>query len=413
MKTILKTTILATSLIIALTACSEKDKDNTTNVHADASMKADELADAGEQLVSPYTFMLSDKVFDMALEKDPSNKKAQFYKAFVKRMMVLKGIGKRIAPLMKKGTAKQQADYEKAKTDLPDSPLKSFLLDGPEDIKSYSQLVSVIADYNSALNDFRKFLKLNAGTLDLTLNLNPHIFEKEINDQAAHSCSWTQSPEGAIDVQCETAGIAQKKVNTADLIALQQMTGGEMLYWSLYTAYDLSTVEEIAKNERLKTMPPQEVLAYYKSLPSLGKLNKNQTLSLIPELGSDFSASVKWAQQYQGRLCPKGVKVPNQRRGFLFKDGVCVETTNEVNKALAMLDQMVSGIYTQPILDEQGQQVDQIRVNLVGFLKNPPQDLKAFLPESIDQNGKTPQWSDNTLGGLFPDGDIQKLRKEK
>lgn len=114
MKTILKTTVLATSLVLALTACSEKE--DKTKIHADASMKADELADAGEQLVSPYTFMLSDKVFDMALEKDPSNKKAQFYKAFVKRMMVLKGIVKRIAPLMNASSPKQKADYEKFKT---------------------------------------------------------------------------------------------------------------------------------------------------------------------------------------------------------------------------------------------------------------------------------------------------------
>ncbi|MGZ3806239.1 MAG: hypothetical protein ACXVB4_18640, partial [Pseudobdellovibrionaceae bacterium] len=231
--------------------------------------------------------------------------------------------------------------------------------------------------------------------------------------EAAKSCTATQGSEGQVDVDCQYSGIAQKKVNTADLIALRQATGGEMLYWSIYTAYDLSTVEEIAKNAELKTKTPQEVLAYYKSLPSIAKLNKGQMLSLIPELGSDFSASVKWAQQYQDRLCPKGLDVPNQRRGYLFKDGLCVKTDNESDKALAMIDKVFSGIFTQPILDDNSQQKDQIRVNLVGFLKNPPQDLKNILPESVDQEGQATQWSDPTIGGLFPDGDVSKLSRKK
>jgi hypothetical protein len=409
MKTIFKTTVLATSLVLALTACSEKEP---KNVHADASMKADELADAGEQLVSPYTFMLSDKVFDMALEKDPSNKKAQFYKAFVKRMMVFKGIAKRIAPMIDTANPRQKTDYERFKKQFPESPLKTFLLDGPEDIKTYSQLATVLSDYNSALNDFRKFLKLNAG-LELTLNLNPYIFEKEISEEMARSTTVTHGPEGQIDVQWEIAGVAQKKVNAADLIALRQITGGEMIYWSMYTSYDLSTMEEITKNQKLKTMTPPEVLAYYKSLPSIAKLNPGQTLSLIPELGSDFSASVKWAQQYQDRLCPKGENARNQRKGFLFNAGICVNSTSESDKSLAMLDQILGGIYTQPILDDQDQQVDQIRVNLVGFLRNPPQDLKSLLPDAVDQEGQATRWSDNTFGGLFPDGDINKIPKKK
>lgn len=412
MKTILKTTVLATSLILALSACSEKEKPKNGNtIHADSTMKADELADAGEQLVSPYTFMLSDKVFDMALEKDPTNKKAQFYKAFVKRLMVLKGIGKRIAPLVKQSTPKQIEDYEKWKKSFPESPLKKFLMDGPEDIKSYSQIVSVLSDYNLALNDFRKFLKLNAG-IELTLNLNPHIFEKEINEELVNSCTVTNEKDNAYVVECDYSQVAQKKINAADLIALRQITGGEMLYWSMYTAYDLSTLEQITKNEQLKNMTPPQALAYYKSLPSIAKLNATQTLSLIPELGSDFSASVKWAKQYQDRMCPKGNGARNQRRGFLFRDGICIESDSDSEKSLALLDQALGGVFTQPILNEQEQQVDQIRVNLVGFLKNPPQDLKNILPDAVDQDGKVTRWSDTTFSGLFPDGDIQKLDKK-
>ncbi|WP_413290202.1 hypothetical protein [Bdellovibrio sp. HCB337] len=412
MKTVFKTTLLATSLVLALTACSSKsESEKAKQIHANNQMKSDELADAGEQLVSPYTFMLSDKVFDMALEKDPSNKKAQFYKGFVKRLMVFKGIARRITPLVSKDP-KQKADHERWQKQFPESPLKTFLMDGPADIHTNSQLAKVLSDYTGALNDFRKFLKMNP-TLELTLNLNPHIFEKEINEEAARSCTWKDGVDGAIDVTCETGTIAQKRINSADIIALRQITGGEMLYWSIFTAYDFSTLEQISKNESLKNMTPPEALAYYKTLPSIAKLNANNTLQLIPELGIDTSAAVKWAKQYQDRVCPKGVDSPNQRRGYLFKDGLCVDTSDASEKSLAMLDQVLGGVFTQPIKDEQDNEIDKIRVNLVGFLKNPPKDLKNILPESVDQDGQVTRWSDNTFGGLFPDGDISKIPQKK
>ena len=416
MKTVFKTTVLATSLVLALTACSQsKDQsasEKAKQIHLNNQMQSNDLADAGEQLVSPYTFMFADKAFDMALEKDAANPKAQFYKAFIKRLMVFKGIARRIGPLMNKGDQKQIADYAKWKKDFPESPLKTFLMDGPEDIDTYAKATRVVADYNKALNEFRLFLKKNS-TLELTLNLNPHVFQQEINEEYANSCTWKEVADGSIDVNCDSSGVAQKKLNSADLIALRQATGGEMLYWSIYTAYDMTTIEQISKNEQLQHMTPPEALAYYKTLPSIARLNADNTLNLIPEIGVDFSAAVKWVKQYQDRVCPKGISGRNQRRGFLFKDGVCIENATELDKSLAVLDQALGGVFTAPIKDDNDQQIDQIRVNLVGFLKNPPQDLKNLLPESVDQEGKVTRWSDSTFGGLFPDGDISKIPQKK
>lgn len=415
MKTVFKTTVLATSLILALTtACSTKKdaSEEAQKIHANNQMKADELTDAGEQLVSPYTFMLADKVFDMALEKDAANQKAQFYKLFIKRFMALKGIARRIAPIVNQGSNAQKQDYAKWVKEFPESPLKAFLLDGPQDIDSYAKVTRVFADYSKALNDFRGYLKKNP-SMELTLNLNPHIFEKEINEEYARSCSWKQGPDHSVEVTCDATGIAQKKLNSADLIALRQATGGEMLYWSLLTAYDLSTIEQLAKNENLKGQTPPEALAYYKSLPSIAKLNADHTLNLIPELGVDFSAAAKWVKQYQDRVCPKGAGVDNQRRGFLFRDGLCIENATEADKAIAMIDQVFGGVFSQPIKDENEQEIGQIRVNLVGFLKAPPQDLKNVLPEAVEQDGTVIRWSDNTFGGLFPDGDISKIPQKK
>lgn len=414
MKTMLKTSVLATSLVMALTACSEKknNSEDKIRIQATAAMKSEELAEAGEQLVSPYTFMLSDKVFDMALEKDPNNKKAQFYKNFVKRFMVLKGVAKRIAPLVKKGTPEQVADYQKWQREFPESPLKNFLLDGTEDITSSSQLADILHDYNLALNDFRKFLKMNAG-MELTLNLNPHIFEKEINESLVNSCVTVGDQETGVNVECSTSGIAQKQMNSADLIALRQLTGGEMLYWSILTAYDYSVLEKISNDPKYTEMTPPQQAAYLNSLPSVAKLRKDHTLSLIPELGSDFSAAIKWARKYHANICPMGQDTRNQRRGFLFKDGICVPVTNESEKNLALLDQALGGVFSMPVKNEQGETVREVRVNVVGFLKNPPKELKDLMPESVDQEGKTLKLKDPTVGGLFPDGYPLDLQSSK
>jgi hypothetical protein len=412
MKSILKTTVLATSLVLALGACSEKDKNDNGGdgrIQVSAKMKSDELTEAAEQLVSPYTFMLADKVLDMAIEKDGTNTKAQFYKAFLKRAMVFKGIAKRVAPMMAKNP-QQKLEYDRTVKDFPESPLKKFLLDGKEDIHSYSQLQSVLSDYSQALNDFRKFLKLNQNA-ELTLNLNPYVFEKEINQELVNSCTWT-GENGSYDVHCDHVTVAQKKINVADMIALRQMTSGEMLYFSIYTAYDMSTIEQALSSGQLTNATPQQTLAYYKSLPSVAKLRQNHTLNLIPEIGSDFSAALKWAIQYQDRVCPKGEGQSNQRKGFLFKNGVCIKSGTEVDKGLALLDQAMSGIFTNDI-KEKDQTVDQIRVNLVGFVTAPPTDLKNVLPTELDASGKATEWTDKTMGGLFPDGDIHKLNRNK
>jgi tetratricopeptide (TPR) repeat protein len=438
MKAKYTTAFILLALVVAFTGCGDKKEDKNPEViiHADEKMSAEELAESGEALVSPFTFMLADRVFTMALAKDPENKKAQFYKNFVKRLMVLKGIVRRIAPLARAGTAQQRADYEDWKKQFPESPLKTFLLDGPEDLTREAQLVDVLTDYQKALNDFRKFLKVNSN-MELTLNLNPYVFEKDIKTDLANSCRSESSSDSSdsagpgtgsghvrgnghgigdgdgtpreIVVRCYSWGVAQKKVNAADLVAIRQMTGGEIYFMAMYTAYDISTFVEISKNQELKTMTPPEVLKYYKSLPSLGKLRKEQTLGMIPELGSDLSAAIKWAKQYQDRICPGGAGSSNQRPGFLFKDGLCVNPTQKDEQNLARLDHALAGIFSAPLYNSREEQIGEIRTNALGFFANPPQELKALLPESVDSKGQVTQWSDKTFGGLFPDGDIDRI----
>lgn len=432
MKTFMKTTVMATSLVMALTACggkkttaAAKGKDDTKNVSVtvpdktspeqqvqvsvDAKPVADAagLADAGEQLVGPYTFMLADKVFDSALQADPNNKKAQFYKVFIKRMMVFKGIAKRVRPLI--ASEGNIAELDKQTQQFPESPLKQFLLDGKEDIKTASQVLDVIDNYKSAVNDFRKFAKTNA-TLELTLNLNPYLFEKEITQQASENCTASENPDHSVTVTCDYSQAAVKKINSADMVGLAQASGGELLYWALYTSYDPSTLIEISKSKALENMKTkQEALDALKAYPSVAKLRKGVNLTMIPDLGADMGAAVKWAITYQKQICPYGANGGRyNRRGFVFSNGFCIDSVSEAQKALAMLDQALSGPIMVDQTDASGTVTGQVKVDPVRFLKNAPADLKTLLPKTLDEQSNA-TFTDKTFNGLLPNGNADDL----
>lgn len=426
MKTTLKNAAIATTVILALSACQGKKEekapagglvvtvDDAKGGKGGVTVTKDEkavkdgkgLADAGEQLVGPYTFMLADRVFDSALQIDPNNKKAQFYKSFLKRMMVFKGVLNRVRPISQERNT--SAQLEANISSIPESPAKEFLLDGLQDIRTVSDVQDLVAQYQQALNDFRKFAKANMDT-ELTLNLNPHIFEKEIREQADESCVVTPIENGSVKVVCDYTKAAQKKINAADMLSLAQITSGEMVLWAMYNSYDLSTLEKIGSDETTKAQSPQQQLETLKSYSSIAKLRADQTLSLIPELGADFSAAIKWAFEYQSRLCPRGNNKVN-RRGFLFSKGICMTKTSETDRSLALLDQALKGVVRMPVRDDAGIQVSTVNVNFVQFLTHPPEDLRSVLPSEINETGRvTRQGADKTLGGLFPDGDAEIL----
>ena len=103
--------------------------------------KAEWLAQMGEIFVNPTGFMYADDILNEALAIDGSNKRALFYKAFLKPLMSLEGILKRIEPVMAKETEDVKKSYEEyAKTYLPNSGLQAFLLNGQPNIRNEADI---------------------------------------------------------------------------------------------------------------------------------------------------------------------------------------------------------------------------------------------------------------------------------
>lgn len=412
MKKLTKNLLLSASLLGMLSACAPKEDDKKSQnngplkVTATQSMEAAELADAGEQLVTPYTFMLADKVFAMALQNDPLNKKALLYKALLKPVMTYKGIATRIKPLARKygSIGNLESSIEK----IPKSPLRNFLVDGAEDITSDKQVQDLLVAQREAYNDLRLYFKNNSD-VDMTLNLNPYIFGSRILENWSKSCRVVENGPNGLTVTCDSQDIATVKYGVADAVAAAQAVAGWVLFYDMYTAYSIEGVEKIYKQlENNPQLTPEQRQNLIESVPTIGKIRKDQKLSRIFELGADLAAAAKWAMQYQKELCPLGEGHEN-RPGYIGKFGICITKPDELTKNLALLEQGLGGALNLTIKDGAGNMRDTT-INAVQFVKNPPADLRTIAPSAWCPNGKTPSaLRDATFGGFYPKQDANVM----
>jgi hypothetical protein len=419
-KTNLLKTINVLGLCLVFSACTKDHTYTNDVVHeknvvtADQSMDADALTAAGEQLMSPYTFMLADKAFDMALAKDPNQTKALFLKTYNKRLMTLRGILNRVHPYAKNYGNVTALDDTIDK--LPNSPLKDFLLDGGQDIANARDVQEYLAVYRDAADEFRRYAKKN-NNMELTLNLNPSGYSGVVQSNYMSSCrvvdNGAKDQEGtSFKVECDSKDMLQAKVNAADIQILQQEIAGEIFYLSLYTGWGLNGIDQLSKNydKAGAARTQRETFETLKATPGFGELLSNNKLSLIPELGADFSAAAKWALQYQQQLCPTGSEgsYKQNRPGFLFSKGICNhETADQAQREIALLDAMISGVTHRDLVDHNGNIQHDITLNALALVRNPVANLTTLLPSQYDENGFAIALQDKTFGGTYPDGNAE------
>ncbi|UXR65380.1 hypothetical protein EZJ49_03825 [Bdellovibrio bacteriovorus] len=414
MKNFAKTIVLCTSLTMALAACSEPTKEvQKVRITATAQMNAEDLTNAGEQLLSPYTLHLSKKVFEKALEKDPGNKKAQFYNIFLKRFMIFEGILTRAKPYAEKyGDADQLAKTTK---EIPQHPTRQFLTvpaQNAKNIENLSDMQKLLIEYRNAANELRQFIAKNADA-SFVLYMNPSLMSDMIREQMTDSCVLLPGNEDTIaDVQCDFSEVAMKKVNMADLMVLKQYAAAEVLYLSLYTGYSIQGIDELVKRSETEQMTAQDIMERLEKIPGALTLNKDQSLTAIRSLGADFSVAFKWAVKYQKDLCPKdknGEAIP--RKGYIFNN-LCIDDLVNAQESIAKMDKALSG----PVNEEFGGEDNKktITVDYMALFKNPVTDLRKLMPATWNNEGTAAtSFRDKTLGGLLPNGDADQILKEE
>lgn len=448
----MKNVKLMTSLLVAglfgLTGCQpEKKEKETATVTVSQKMAADELTAAGEQLIGPFTFHLADKTFEMALEKNPDDKKAQFYRKLLKRFMVYRGILTRVKPFAQShGNAK---GLEATVKNMPKHPLRSFLMDAKdqEPITDAVSMQKFLDSYQAAVNEFREYALENQ-ELELDLYMNPSVFKDRIDENASNSCRLEPGTDGSeFSVTCNLEDLATIKINIADMIALRQEAAGEVLYFSLFTAYSVEGIEELMKdvsasNNQICTgggghwdsqrnewvsipyecrregryVSTKEAYERLAALPGAGKLRAENSLRLIKTLGADFSRAAKWVMEHQKSLCPGsspsvefgGSVGPKKRPGFLFSQGLCVEKMDEGQRQLALFDKMLAGVTRMDVEAADGEKFET-DVNVFALFDNPVKDLRKLLPTSWSDCGEAATLPEQTFGGVYPNGDAERI----
>ncbi|MBX2987558.1 MAG: hypothetical protein KF802_06645 [Bdellovibrionaceae bacterium] len=447
--------VLCSALAASLAACQGgKDKKGSSGQNEDSPLgepqtvvvsknqDSAELTDAGEQLISPFTFHLADRAFAMAVEKDRGNKKAQFYREFLKRFMVFRGILSRVQPYAR--VHGNSVALEKTIRDIPDHPVKSFLLDskGLAPIKDSSDIQSFLVEYRNAVNSFREYLAQNPD-LRFDIYLNPHVFEAAIRARYEATCSVdTQSPT-EFEVYCNALDVAKVKVNAGDLVVLRQMAAGEVLFFSLYTSYSIAGLEPLFKDlEKAgqmecsggysrynpntnsydyadsecrhlhRQLSSREIMQRIEATPGAAKLRKDSGLKYVKQIGLDFIQAAKWAQKYKATLCPSGDDGVENRPGFLFSKGLCADTSEQAGADLALFDRALQSVVDAKLQNNDGVET-RTQVNYMALFEKPVADLRALMPASWNAEGKATSLRDKTFGNTFPRGDAEQFILEK
>ncbi len=413
----MKLKALLLSAAFALAACTTEKQTvevQKPTVTVQESMNSDEMTDAAEQLMGPYTFMLADSVLDKALERNPDNKKAQLYKAVLRPLMATRGLWKRARPFAKANG--NIGKWEKIMTNFPESPLKKFYAEGTEDVQTPEDVMGVLDEMREGFNDLRKFIKANQD-LDLVINLNPHIYEQFLKDRTLQACQVveSQNDDGIhYEFQCDYTNVALVRANSADLAALQQIAAGYYLLLTVYTGYRVDGLEELAQIDPLGKMSNQGRQTFLENKKNFGLKRSSNAMASIRGLGSDLAAATRWAIKFQETLCPKPVQQDQpwwyppseiRRKGYLFEKGICVKDSPSNQQYLALFETLLSG----PSDVQINKQGDKINADPFKFFDNAVVDLRSIMPASYNHCGAVTKLRDPSIGGLFPNADADRF----
>lgn len=127
--------------------------------------RSERLTEMGEKLMTSYSFMYADKVFDLALSFDQKNRKAQFYKRLVSVYTPFKGFIARVKPIA--DTYKGTNNYNFIQSEIErfgKGNLFRYLTENSQSIpliKSELAFQKIAEDYQQSLLELREFLVHN------------------------------------------------------------------------------------------------------------------------------------------------------------------------------------------------------------------------------------------------------------
>lgn len=419
----LKLAGFASSIAIAvgLSACAPKSQNvlggsngaiNLASIQENRTLsneeKAERFAQAAERLLLPTSFMYSHEIAEIALALDPENRKARLIRAITAPAMELKGIIKRIEPLMKT-QPQTYGNYKRFVRDLknlnPESAVTRFLLSGPADILTEREFQEVVARFTAKLDELRLTLKDLKNGPELSLYINDQAFKEKALNEAVKECTVTQVEPLHFDIsKCDLSKAYERQLNRADFEALQHMVAGFQVYLTILNGWDMTGVYSKA---HLLTEDPSQAMEVLFADPQFGTLRETHGFGAIPETLHDALIGVQYALDMQPSLCRMGTEHPNNRPGYVFDHGICISRENDIDTVLVLVEKMLQG--PTEISFVSGDKETKTTIDVLAPIRTPIADLRTLLPVEYNACGEIKKIGDSTLGGLFPNGDINDL----
>lgn len=370
---------------------------------SDRKVKAEQMAVVAESLVRDNTLHQAWQLAFRALEQDQFNKRAQFVLKTTAPLMELKGIYKRILPVV----SVQPINYKKYTKHLSEMQksgyqpdMTRFLMDGPADLKSERQVQDVLEKVVERTDELRDWLKENRKT-DFSITTYTVTGEATCSAQELRANVWELK-------NCRSGVIKRKaKMNIADFEAARLAVAGIQTYLAISTAYSM---DGAMKNLRL--LPKDENTTQQKfenlaKIKGLGELRNTKFQVLLPKTMTDFAVGLKIAKKMHKTLCPKGEAVDNSRKGMLFHAGLCVDQSGYTDKVLATIEAMGRGQLTKVAIGTLHTSTEAT-IDSKGFFQTPPGDLRSLAPK-FDGCGEVSSLGDGTVNGVFVNGELNTV----
>lgn len=428
-------------LFCVLTGCTS-GKNEATVIDANAilnmkgatsSEKAEQLARAAEQLMTPNGIPYAIELADIALSVDPSNKRAQFYSHVLSPIAAQKGIVARAKNLVEKD------EYALAKLNLelpsfPDGALKSFFTEGPSDINSESDVQAHLDRVYNSHENLWSWLKENRD-LKMTLYVSDALRQSRV-ERVLKECAVKKMERSVYEVQpCNQSKTLEVTITGADMEAMRMHVAASALSIIGATAYDVTGAHQLAVDNNLDidsrtksvSRNNEQIARVLENTPGAGRLRQTQNLSKILLFGNDAVAGTRELYSQKGAICPGGREAEDSRWGFIFNAGICVgegTKADPISKILATIERALQGkavkittgnTQTKWVAMAEGWvNTTPSRVttsfNPRTLIDNPIEDLKTVAGQTIwSPCDELESIQDSTLGGAFPAGDVNEV----
>jgi hypothetical protein len=403
--------------------------------NAELKAAAEKYARMGELLLMPDGFQYADEMFGKALELDPTNRKANLYKAITEPAMLGKGFIPRIERLLTKDS--EVRDVEKLREEIATfqmPELSDFANNLPASEKAFISYYDVQRFERERLlpalkTALTRLEKIDLSSSPLKLNVIPDRFKPDPvrrETQYQYQNHWCDNTSGSW--HCEDYNYSGKYgdpelpkvyfIDKYDLKVIQSSYSAMIAGIQVATAYSQKDMEfalrrmkalsHIRSRSKRGHMTAEDVTNLLREFPDLLTIEKDQELT---EAGKNATAALKSALSFgdmKAELCDYSNKKRNAKNSVLFP--ICISAS--MVESLQMGVDLLAGPKEIVLGMDQNSHEVRIVIDVTRLLKNPPADLKALLPVSFDEDGIPVDYPDATMGGVFPNGDlIEKFKK--